>query len=332
MMLFWLVLLGFCALNAFAFVHGRAMTHFVAAGHKTPAPEELTLLGRLRVLAFGIRIPKPVNLQKPKDFGLAFQTVFIGAEKSRLEAWYIERTDPRGTILLFPGYATAKDTLLPNALVLHQLGYNCVLADFRGCGGSDGWATSIGFLEAEDVRGVVEHFKDGVKPLVVYAPSMAAAAALRAISLGVIAPDALILECPFDNLVATVKHRFEAMRMPSFPLAQLLVLWGGWQMGFNALKHNPVDYAAWVQCPVLFMHGGKDPRVTMDEARRVFDAIPAQKEFFLFPELGHESYAKACPREWREAVDRFLRAASKIKEEVGVRRSGFRPEAGEHGG
>jgi hypothetical protein len=29
---------------------------------------------------------------------------------------------------------------------------------------------------------------------------------------------------------------------------------------------------------------------------------------------------------------RFLRAASKIKEEVGVRRSGFRPEAGEHGG
>lgn len=305
-MLFWLILLGFCALNAFAFVHGRAMTHFVAAGHKTPAPEELTLLGRLRVLAFGIRLPKPINQQTPKDFGLSFQTVVLGAEKQRLEAWHLERPEPRGTVLLFPGYAVAKDTLLPNALVLHQLGYSCVLTDFRGCGGSDGWATSIGFQEAEDVQLVLEKFKDSAKPHIIYAPSMAAAAALRSISLGVVAPDALILECPFDNLVATVKHRFEAMRMPSFPLTQLLVLWGGWQMGFNAWKHNPVDYAPRVRCPVLFMHGGKDPRVTLDEARRVFEAIPSRKEFLLFPELGHESYVKACPREWRDAVERFL--------------------------
>jgi putative transposase len=35
---------------------------------------------------------------------------------------------------------------------------------------------------------------------------------------------------------------------------------------------------------------------------------------------------------FHEEVIQFLRAASKIKEEVGVRRSGFRPEAGEHGG
>ncbi|MEL7316305.1 MAG: hypothetical protein AAFN08_15385 [Cyanobacteria bacterium J06559_3] len=40
------------------------------------------------------------------------------------------------------------------------------------------------------------------------------------------------------------------MSLPSFPRAELIVLWGGWQQGINRFTHNPVAYAAATDSPV----------------------------------------------------------------------------------
>jgi uncharacterized protein len=37
-----------------------------------------------------------------------------------------------------------------------------------------------------------------------------------------------------------------ALHIPPFPLAELIIFWGGVQHGFNAFAHNPVTYAAQV--------------------------------------------------------------------------------------
>ena len=60
---------------------------------------------------------------------------------------------------------------------------------------------------------------------------MGAVACLRAVHALGVQPDAMILECPFDRLLTTVRHRFDAVRVPSWPLAELLVFWGGQQSG-----------------------------------------------------------------------------------------------------
>jgi pimeloyl-ACP methyl ester carboxylesterase len=99
------------------------------------------------------------------------------------------------------------------------------------------------------------------------------------------------------------------MRVPSFPSAQLLVFWGGHQAGFNGFHHNPVDYAAAVRCPILFLHGAADPRARIEEGRRVFDAVQAVKSFKEFPLLGHENLIAAYPDKWNNAVSEFLKKA-----------------------
>ena len=104
-----------------------------------------------------------------------------------------------------------------------------------------------------------------------------AAAILRAVSKNNITPDAVILEAVFDTMLGTVRNRFASMNVPSFPSAQLLVFWGGRQWGFNGFRHNPVDDAAALHCPALFMHGFDDPRATCAEGRRVFDALPPRE-------------------------------------------------------
>ncbi|NJR40440.1 MAG: hypothetical protein HC781_18420 [Leptolyngbyaceae cyanobacterium CSU_1_4] len=85
--------------------------------------------------------------------------------------------------------------------------------------------------------------------MILYGASMGAVAVMRAVAIEKIEPVALILESPFDRLLNTVRHRFEVMGIPSFPSAELIVFWGGVQLGIDGFNHNPVDYARSIDCP-----------------------------------------------------------------------------------
>jgi uncharacterized protein len=96
------------------------------------------------------------------------------------------------------------------------------------------------------------------------------------------------------------------MGLPSFPAARLLIFWGGLQLGFNGFRHNPADYAQRLRCPILFLHGAKDPRVTLEQAHAVFDNLAGEKSLVLFPNAGHESLISADVDLWTKSVSQFL--------------------------
>jgi alpha-beta hydrolase superfamily lysophospholipase len=228
---------------------------------------------------------------------------------------------------MFHGYAAGKAALLPEAKAFYELGHATLLVDFRGSGGSDGDETTLGVDEAKDVAAAVAYAFERwpSRPLILFGQSMGSAAILRAMATGEIAwnrrgpvplgrghpgtpigVNGLILECPFDRLTSTAANRFSAMGLPSFPCAQLLVFWGGVQHGFNAFRHNPVEYAAAVRSPILLLHGAEDTRVTKQQAESIFARIQGRKEFVCFTGVGHESYCVADPRAWKEHVAQFL--------------------------
>lgn len=310
-----LLVAAFVAANLVAWRHARAMSCFVRAGERTAPPERLGALAKARVLLTGVTLPRPENRRTPKDMGLAFQTVtFPGAKGIHVEAWFVPSAAPttNGVVLLFHGYGASKESLLSSAVEFHALGWDTLLADFHGSGGSAGDTTSVGWHEAEDV---VAAFAAAARLApsrrrVLYGVSMGAAACLRAIHAHNVKPDALILECPFDRMLTTVQHRFHAMRLPSFPFAELLVFWGGRSGGFNAFAHNPVDYAPAVHCPTLVMHGAKDPRVSVREVERIYEKLGGGKALVVFPKLGHESYAEADVNTWRAQVKGHLALAA----------------------
>ena len=310
------LLAAFIALNGMAYMHARAMTHFVSGGEKTPEPESLTLLQKLKVLGMGVRVPRPVNRQTPSDFGLTYETVTLtNARHIQLEAWLIRRPASRGMVLLFHGYTACKDSLLPAAVEFHQMGYDTLLVDFYGSGGSQGNETSVGVHEADDVLAACQwarrHSPD--QPVILYGVSMGAAAILRAVHVDHIDPDAIILECPFDRLLSTVQNRFHAMHLPSFPSAQLLVFWGGVQQGYNGFGFNPAEYAREVHCPVLLLHGEKDPRVTLPQMNRLAKNLNSASRYHVFAGLGHQSYVSAQPEVWHNCVTDFLASVARLQ-------------------
>jgi alpha-beta hydrolase superfamily lysophospholipase len=257
----------------------------------------------------GVRLPRPENQRTPRDVNLGYERhLFPGAHGLPLEAWLIPRTNARGTVVLFHGHAASKDSLLREARVFHDQGFRTLLVDFHGSGGSGGNETSVGFHEARDVT---ESFRYARKlpdsgPVVLYGGSMGAVAILKAVADDHLDPAGQVLESPFSSLIGTVRHRFQTMGVPSFPLADLLVFWGGVQEGFNGLAFRPEDSAARIQCPTLLMSGDADPWVLPEETSALFGALQGPKWQCSFHNVGHESCLRAQPERWRHAVQTFL--------------------------
>lgn len=296
-------------MNALAFMHVKAMTKFTEAGSRTQGPEDLSGFAKFKVLLTGVTLPRPENARTPGDMGLSFQTHhYPNPRRETLEAWHIPAADDEILILLFHGYGASKASLLPMAQQLNALGWGTFLVDFFGSGGSTGDRTTIGFLESEDVTAsfkyAQKHWPNAL--IVLYGQSMGGAATLRSIAVDGISPDAVVLEATYDTMLSTVQNRFAAMRIPSTPLAHLLVFWGGWQAGFNAFEHNPADYAKFVNSPTLVFHGKHDLRVTRDQAQAVYNRLGGWKRFSEYPLAGHEAVMKTDLKRWREDIKELI--------------------------
>lgn len=319
-------LLSVIGLNLIVYRHAYRMLHFVPTGKRTDKPEHLSWRQKARVLLTGITVPRPLNTSTPAYYGLLYQVHRFHVNPSiELEAWHIPHPTPKGWVLLFHGYASAKSSLLPEAKALHALGYASFLVDFRGSGGSNRSETSLGIAEAEDVTrafGYVRTLAAG-QPIILYGRSMGGAAVLRAIAVYKIQPEGIILEAVFDKLLSTVQNRFASMRLPSFPAAHLLVFWGGFHQGYSGFRHNPVEYAASVYCPALVLHGADDPRATLTEGRAVFQTLNGKKWFEAFSGVGHEAYLAAKPDEWQRAITQFLAQLKRQGSGAGGQGPGF---------
>ena len=234
----------------------------------------------------------------------------------QLGAWFCPKQDAPCLAILFHGYGGDKSGLLAEARQFYELGCAVLLVDFRGSGQSSESYTTVGYAEAEDVAAAVAYAREqwpGTR-IVLFGQSMGAAAVLRAVGRLGVKPDAIILEGVFDTMLNTVRHRFEVMHVPSFPCAQLLIFWGGRQMGFDGFAHNPMDYAADVTCPALVMHGRDDPRARLADARQVFEHLGGPKKFLEFAATGHEPYIRHHKEEWRAAVSGMLGAGFRIQD------------------
>ena len=309
-----LVLLGsilFITANVVAFMHAWRFTHFTdELGVHSPNPEQLTTSHKLWVLLTGISNPRPQSLLAPS---FPVENITISSPNGALAAWYA-RPDvgaPKGTVALFHGYTSSKAHLLHEASYFRRLGYAVLLVDQAGSGSSAGHRTTIGYREAEDVAASVRYLREqrpATSPdsLVLYGVSMGAVAIMRAeAELGVRA-SANILECPYGTMRQTVRNRFHSMHVPAFPLADMLVFWGGVQNGFWAYSLRGEEFARRITTPTLLLWGTADAKVTRAETDAIFANLAGPKQRLDFDGSAHEPYWLKHPQAWQEALAGFL--------------------------
>lgn len=299
-----LAALGFVLVNAVAFFHAWRFTHFTTeAGAHTDNPEQLTPLQKVGILLTGIKNPKPRNQIAP---AFPYRTIYLNSINGRLEAWYSPVTHARGTVALFHGYTSCKSKLLTEAAYFRRLGYSVLLTDFAGNGGSTGNVCTVGHHEAADVVAVTHWLQRRPGSVMLYGNSMGAEAILRAESELGVRPTANLVECPYGSMLETASNRFQSMHVPPFPLANLLVFWGGVQNNFWAFDLDATHFATNINTPTLLMWGEADPRVTRQETDAIFANLRGPKQRQDFPNSGHEPYWRKNKQLWEQTVAKYL--------------------------
>ncbi len=300
----WTLMTIFVLMNIVAVFHSYKFTHFVdSKTEKTKDPKKLTIGQKIKTLVFGVSNPRPENKTFPtKDY----ETIKLKSNKE-IESWSINTDNSKGTVILFHGFSGDKSSMLDKAAIFLELGYNAFLVDFMGSGGSAGNQTTIGFLEAEQVKTCFEYLTEkGEQNIYLFGTSMGSVAIMKAINDYDINPKGIIIECPFGSMYKTVCARFKTMNAPTFPMAGLLVFWGGLQNGFWAFGHNPTEYAKKINCPTLLLYGAKDEKVSREEIDQIFNNLGGHKTLKIYQEAGHENYLTKYKDEWTQDIKEFL--------------------------
>ncbi|WP_242412097.1 alpha/beta hydrolase [Flavobacterium sp. Root186] len=291
-------------MNIIAFFHAYKFTHFTENNsEKTKSPEKLSAIDKAKTIFFGVNNPKPKNNKFPTQ---QYQTLKLKSNKE-IECWFIKTKNSNGTVILFHGYGGEKSSMIERSNEFIKLGFSTMLVDFMGSGNSQGNQTTIGFEEAEQVKTSFDYItKTGEKNIYLFGTSMGAVSIMKSINDYKITPKGIIIECPFGSMYKTVCARFKKMNAPTFPMAGLLVFWGGIQNGFWGFNHDPSEYAKNISCPVLLLYGEKDKSVSIEEIDIIYKNLKGQKRINIYKDTGHENYLIKNKIQWTEDVSGFI--------------------------
>jgi alpha-beta hydrolase superfamily lysophospholipase len=304
--LLWSIGLIVLLMNIVAALHAYRFTHFEPTTEKRVKPDALSFSQKLSALLTGADNPRPQLFTTPQQ---SYVTLKLGGSHPT-EGWYIKAPFRKGVVLICHGYGSSKAGMLDRAEAFLNEGYSTLLIDLMGAGAAKGNVTTIGYKEAEQVAESVKLLEQmGERHIVLFGTSMGAVSIMRYLAQTPDAPvQATILECPFGSLLQTVSARFSVMGVPAFPMAHLLVLWGGVENQFNAFEHCPIDYAAGIKCPVLLLSGGSDKYVSRQEIDAIYHNLQGRKVLKIYPLAGHENYLNRYKDEWMGDVHDFLTA------------------------
>jgi alpha-beta hydrolase superfamily lysophospholipase len=236
--------------------------------------------------------PRFPSWRDPADAWLYYRDVTLTtADGLHLAAWYVPATKPNApSMLLCHGLYDSKWTMLRLVPWLHKAGYNVLLFDFRGHGGSDKQPTTIGRLETLDVQAALNWLDEaGAGDRVGGLGMSLGAAALVSSAAQDDRLDALILDSLFADW--TDVDYAEGYRLPPDWLVPDVP--------------SPVELLPRIHVPVFIIHGTADILTHVDHARRLYAAANEPKELWI-NDSGHAWSAWTYPRLYQDLVLDFL--------------------------
>jgi len=215
----------------------------------------------------------------PEVAGLSFEDIYFAArDNARINAWFIPADQARYTILFCHGNAGNIGHRLEKITMLHRIGLNVFIIDYRGYGQSRGRPSERGlYLDAKaGYDYLLNHRRLSPEQIILYGESLGSAAVIDLASKEKVA--GLILEGTFT------RGRDMAKRICPFLPAFLF------SDSFNSL-----DKIKQVNAPKLFIHSKNDEIVPFAFCRKLYDT--ADKPKYLAELIGGHNSAFVDSRE-----------------------------------
>lgn len=232
---------------------------------------------------------------------------FPSESGSVIQGWLLQGQAGKGTIALMHGVRASRVDMLGRARFLNRAGYSVLLFDFQAHGESAGDHITFGHLESRDARAAVQFARTQLpqEKIGVIGVSMGGAAAMLAEPP--LTPDAIVLEQVYPTLHQAIADRI-SMRLGSWSKALSPLL--SWQirprLGVSPEALRPLDRAARISAPKLFIGGAADLHTTSAELRALFDAAAEPKELWIVPEARHVDLCRFGKDEYEQRILGFF--------------------------
>ena len=231
----------------------------------------------------------------PADANIYYRDLTLTTDDGLdLSAWYVPAAEPGApTVLIAHGLLGSKGGMLRFVPWLHDAGYNVMLLDFRGHGGSDERPSSIGPDEVLDIQAALDWLE-------------AEGAGDRVAGLGMSL-----------GASALVNTAIQDERLDALILDSLFAEWGdtdfaqGYRLSPDWLVPgvpSPEELMPRIDVPVFIIHGTADILTHEDHAHRLYAAANEPKEIWI-NDSGHAWSAWTYPDAYRQKLLDFLDSA-----------------------
>ena len=190
------------------------------------------------------------------------------------------------------------DADLPQAVPIHDAGYNVLMFNMRAHGTSDGKHVTFGVFEKEDLLGAIDFLRaeKGVEHVAILGMSMGAGVAMIAAALSHHV-DALILDGIFERFLTTVQAGIRNRGIPrplDTVLTQLAVLGAALLTNTRMYQVSPLLWAKHLKdVPVLFIHAENDQFVSLEGLQRLAADLNGEHKIWIARDCKHrEGFSK----------------------------------------
>jgi pimeloyl-ACP methyl ester carboxylesterase len=263
-----------------------------------------------------------LRADNPDQSNCATQGVQAGDEVRtsdgvRIAGWYIPAGDGAAatapTIVLVHGYGGNKSGILGYARGLHHH-FNLVAFDQRNGGRSTGTQTTLGVLEENDVRAIIDWVESTKHPthLGVLGNSMGAAAAIGE-ARGDPRVEALALDSMHTRIVYQFEQRMTAAGHPAYPGTWATFIGTCIRTGVWFGSADPADAIVDIGSrPILLTHGTADGEDLPARTQAFYDdarAAGRSIELEWCEGAGHGQVDNVCPMEFAGWLEMFFTEA-----------------------
>ena len=199
----------------------------------------------------------------PDMHGYSYEQVTLTTQDNlKLHGWYVPSKQNLGTILFFHGNTGNISHRLETIEILHLMGFNVFIFDYRGYGLSEGKPSEQGtFLDAKaalayltEHKGIAEH------EIILFGRSLGGAIAVWLAAHS--QPKALIVESSFSSIPDLGRQLY-----PLLPIKYL-----------TRYNYASKQYIQKVKAPTLIIHSPEDEVIPYNHGKTLFELSQAPKQ------------------------------------------------------
>jgi alpha-beta hydrolase superfamily lysophospholipase len=243
----------------------------------------------------------------PAGLHAASLSIALGQDGA-VRGWLVPGTPGGGVVLLLHGVRSDRRQMLERARFLRQAGFTCLLLDLPAHGESSGTRISFGAREADGVRAALEHLRAAYPRERIGVIGVSLGAASLVLARPRPAPDAVVLESMYPDIVDATRDRIAirlgptAGRLLAPVIVQQVPLW----LRLPVSQLRPIAAIGDLRSPVLIAAGALDRHTPPGETRRIYAAANAPKQLWLLPGAAHVDLARFAPAEYQRRILAFL--------------------------